>query len=158
MIQLSFNSQLHCSRQTAWDWITSVEGISRELHPLIRMSVPGNIHNLADVKVQPGTRLFRSYLFLFGVLPMDFSDLTLVDFNPLCSFKEQSPMGSMKLWIHERFLVDATDGSGDIILSDRLTFQPRFASGFVAWFVNKLFTHRHEVLRRTFLKPAITMV
>ena len=153
MIQLSFDSQLHCSRETAWAWITSVEGISQELHPLVRMSAPANIHNLADVKVQPGTRLFRSYLFLFGILPMDYSDLTLVDFDPLHSFKEQSPMGSMKLWIHERFLVDAADGSGDIILSDRLTFQPRFATGIVSWFTNKLFHHRHQVLRRAFPKP-----
>ena len=152
MIQLKFETQLHCSRQTAWDWITSVEGISQEMHPLVRMSAPAHIHNLADVNVQLGARLFRSYIFLFGIVPIDYSDLTLVDFDPPNSFKEQSPMGSMEIWRHERFLVDAVDGSGDIILKDELAFQPRFAAGLVTWFTKKLFQHRHQVLRQAFSK------
>jgi len=50
-----------------------------EMRPWMRMTVPRQIHNLADVALEPGRRWFRSYILLFGIVPIDYSDLTLLE-------------------------------------------------------------------------------
>jgi hypothetical protein len=70
-------------------------------------------------------------------------------------FVEESPMGSMRLWRHERRIVDAPDPDA-VVLSDRLTFEPRVARGLVRWFIRYAFTHRHAVLRAHFPPPSAT--
>lgn len=35
-------------------------------------------------------------------MPIDYSDLTLISLTPGVGFLEQSNMGSMKIWLHER--------------------------------------------------------
>ena len=87
------------------------------------------------------------WLLLFGLIPVDRSDLTLMEIEPGRRFLEQSPMLGMKLWRHERIIVPV---SGGATVTDRLEFAPRFASGLVCWFVRLFFNHRHAVLRRRF--------
>jgi ligand-binding SRPBCC domain-containing protein len=146
-VELVFESRLHASTEAVWQWITSVRGISAEMWPYLRMTVPPGVHSLGDVSTQPGQRLFRSRVFLFGFLPIDYSDLTLLELTPSEGFVEQSPMGSMDLWRHERRIRVDPDGRG-VILSDHLTFEPRWARTIVAWFIHRVFKHRHAVLRR----------
>jgi hypothetical protein len=62
-------------------------------------------------------------------------------------FVEQSPILSMSLWRHERTL-EAEGGAA--ILTDRLTFAPRFGRALGAWFIRTVFGHRHAVLRQAF--------
>ena len=69
--------------------------------PFFRMTVPKGVVSLNDVDIQLGVRMFRSYVFLFGVLLIDYSDMTLLELDIGEGFTEQSPMGSMKLWRHE---------------------------------------------------------
>lgn len=145
MPTLSFSSQLQASPQTAWQWITSVKGITREIMPLMRMSFPRGVSSLTDLMIEPGRPLFRSILYLGGLLPMDGSLLTLLELRPGEGFVEQSPMLSMKLWRHERSITPTNEGC---TVTDVLTFEPRFATPLVGWFVRQLFTHRHQVLRR----------
>ena len=149
-VTLQFESQLFASRERVWEWITSTAGISAELWPFFRMTVPRHVRSLADVELTPGTRLFRSYIFLFGVLPIDYSDLTLIELERGRGFVEQSPVGSMKLWRHERRIIDDSPGAETVRLVDRLTFEPRFARGLVQWFIRRTFEHRHAVLRQHF--------
>ena len=146
-VDLFFESRLAAPAETVWQWITSLQGISAEMWPYFRMTVPPKVTNLADITVQPGERLFRSRVFLFGFLPIDYSDLTLVELTPGEGFVEQSPMGSMNLWRHERRVRPAPDGRG-VILSDHLTFEPRWLRSVVTWFIRRVFQHRHEVLRQ----------
>jgi hypothetical protein len=127
--------------------MTSAEGISRELWPLMKMTIPANLRTLGDVPLEPGKPLFRSWVLLFGVLPIDRSDLTLLELTEPRGFVEQSPMLSMKLWRHERWL---EEHGARTILVDRLTFEPRFAGALVRWFIRTVFTHRHAVLRKHF--------
>jgi len=88
-------------------------------------------------------------VFLFGIVPIDYSDLTLLELTPGNGFVEQSPMGSMKLWRHERRI--QTAHPGDVVtVTDRLTFEPGWASALVVRFIKKVFEHRHDVLRRHF--------
>lgn len=146
-ISIRFESKLRAPTERVWEWITSVEGISAEMRPFFRMTTPKQMQSLADVRVQSGTRMFRSYVFLFGFLPIDYSDMTLVQLNPGVGFVEQSPMGSMKLWRHERYIASCDSEPEAVLLVDQLTFQPRMASGLVGWFIRRVFTHRHKVLR-----------
>jgi ligand-binding SRPBCC domain-containing protein len=142
---LTFRSELRASPARAWNWITSVEGISRELWPILKMTVPRHLRTLGDTPVEPGQPLFRSWVLLFGVLPIDRSDLTLLELHDGTGFVEQSPMLSMRLWRHERIL--EPHGAGTL-LTDTLTFTPRFARALTRWFIQTVFTHRHAVLRR----------
>ena len=144
-VVLTFRSELRASSDQVWSWITSVDGISRELWPILRMTTPRGLRSLRDVRIEPGRRLFRSWVLLFGILPIDRSDLTLLRLDDGSGFVEQSPMLSMRLWRHERWLEPSGDGTA---LTDRLTFVPRLATAVTRWFIVTVFAHRHAVLRR----------
>ena len=144
-ITLCYESRLRAPQARIWTWITSVDGISRELRPWLRMTAPRRVRSLEDVQVRPGERLFRSYVFLFGVLPIDYSDMTLLELEPGRGFVEQSPMASMALWRHERHILPGEEGAWRLV--DRLTFRPRLAAPLTRWFIQRVFTHRHRVLR-----------
>lgn len=146
-ISLRFESKLYAPAERVWEWITSVKGISAEMWPFFRMTAPKSIRSLNDVQIEPGVRMFRSYVFLFGVFPIDYSDMTLLELKAGKGFIEQSPMGSMELWRHERRIVPYLSDPGAVLLVDQLTFRPRMAKRLVGWFIRRVFTHRHEVLR-----------
>lgn len=143
--KLEFRSTLLASPADAWNWITSVKGISAELWPILRMSTPRGIKGLAEFRFEPGKPLFRSQIYLFGLLPVDYSYLTLLELKEGVGFVEQSPMGSMRLWRHERQIQRAGQGC---TITDVLTFEPRFGGALSKWVVECLFAHRHAVLRR----------
>lgn len=145
--ELTFQSTVSAPRERVWEWITSVDGISRELWPILRMTVPRHIATLRDVHVEPGKALFSSWVLLFGVLPIDRSHLTLIRLEANRGFLEQSPMLSMRLWRHERTL---EPDAGGTIVTDHLTVEPRLATPLIRWFVRTIFTHRHAVLQRHF--------
>lgn len=148
MFTLTFESKLTKSREEIWTWITSTKGISAEMWPLLRMTFPKHNHNLVDIEVIPGARLFRSYLFLFTVLPIDFLDLTLLELRDKQGFVEQSTMGLIKSWRHERFIESRSSENEDLFIVDRLSFEPRFGGVIVKWIIKILFKHRHKVLRK----------
>jgi ligand-binding SRPBCC domain-containing protein len=144
--KLEFSSELSVSTEQAWQWATSIEGIQRELMPVIRMSFPKAVEDLSQIDVKPGERLFRSWILLGGFLPFDYSDLTFVELIPGLRFVEESPVGSMKYWRHERHLEATPTGTR---ISDRLSFEPRFPPrGVTVGFIRLLFTHRHRQLRK----------
>ena len=146
-ISLKFESKLSASHERVWKWITSFDEISAEMWPFFRMTAPKQIRSIEDVCVKLGTPLFRSYVFLFGFLPIDYSDITLIELQRGQGFVEQSHMGSMKLWRHERRILSDPAEPSAVLLVDKLTFQPRFATGVVSWFIRRVFEHRHAVLR-----------
>jgi ligand-binding SRPBCC domain-containing protein len=146
-VELTFTSDLASPPDRVWSWITSMRGISQELAPILKMTAPKRITDIGDVKVQPGQRLFRSWVLLFGILPIDRSDLTLLRLEAGKGFLEQSPMLSMSLWRHERQLEASGDGTR---LTDRLSFEPRFATFVTRWFIRAVFNHRHRVLQQHF--------
>lgn len=150
VISLRFESKLQAPRERVWEWITSIRGISAEMWPFFRMTAPKGVSSLNDVQIKPGVRMFRSYVFLFGILPIDYSDMTLLELDVGQGFTEQSPMGSMKLWRHERRIVPCPSDPNAVLLVDQLTFQPRMARRLVGWFIRRVFVHRHEVLKTNF--------
>jgi ligand-binding SRPBCC domain-containing protein len=150
MISLKFESKLSVPRERIWDWITSKQGIATELWPYLRMSVPKGLRSIVDVDVKPGTPLFRSRVWLFGIVPIDRMDLTLIELDRGHGFVEQSPTQSMSLWRHERRILQHPVEPSAVVLVDRLTFCPRRAGSLVGWFLKRVFEHRHAVLRARF--------
>jgi ligand-binding SRPBCC domain-containing protein len=149
-LTLHFESQLFTSPERVWEWITSLEGIKEEMWPFFRMTFPKGVRSINDIKIEPGICIFRSYIFLFGILPIDYSDMTLITLDRGKGFIEQSPMGSMELWRHERNIMPHYSESKAVILIDQLTFRPRIATRFVGWFIRQVFIHRHNVLKKNF--------
>lgn len=142
---LSFESTLAASPEKVWAWITSFDGISKEMAPILQMSAPKGMRDIASIPFESGIPMFRSWIRLGNVLPIDFSDLTLLSLTPGEGFIEQSRMGSMRLWRHERTI--SPHGSGCRI-TDTLTIEPRFGGRLAVAFVRKFFTHRHKMLRK----------
>lgn len=150
VISLNFESKLYAPAERVWGWIISVKGISAEMWPFFRMTKPKGIQSLQDLQISPGVRMFRSYVFLFGFLPIDYSDMTLIELKKGQGFIEQSPMGSMRLWRHERHIVPSPEDSRAVLLIDDLTFSPRVAKRLIGRFIRRVFIHRHEVIRKNF--------
>lgn len=144
-VRLHFDTPVRATPEQAWTWISSLAGIRREMAPYLAMTAPAGLVSLSGLALTPGQPLFRSWILLFGILPVDRSDLTLIHVDAGAGFVEQSPMGSMRLWRHERRIV--ARGSGCRIV-DALTFQPKFAAPVVARLVGALFSHRHRMLVR----------
>ena len=149
-VELTFRSELSAPRDRVWAWVTSMEGISRELWPILRMTAPHGVKSIGDVPIEPGNPLFRSWILLFGIIPIDRSDLTLLSLDVGQRFVEQSPLLSMSLWRHVRTLEAAGERT---VLTDQLTFRPRTATALIRWFIETVFSHRHAVLRRHFGRP-----
>lgn len=143
-----FESRLRASREQIWEWITSIEGISKEMWPYLKMTTPPGVTSLKDIELRPGERMFRSTILLAGFLPIDTSDLTLLELDEGGGFLEQSPMSSMELWRHERRILSDDENPGTLLLVDHLTFRPRRMTRLTRWFIRRVFTHRHAVLRR----------
>ncbi|MCS0615919.1 hypothetical protein NX783_24605 [Massilia kyonggiensis] len=122
MITLRFESELAAAPDTVWRRVTSVDGIDDEMTPLLRMTFPRGMRELPSEGVVAGQRLCRSWLLLLRVLPIDRSDLTLVELEPGRRFLERSPMLSMAFWQHERIVAPSARGTTVV---DNLTFRPR---------------------------------
>ena len=142
---LKFSTQVAVSAPEAWTWITSFAGITKEMAPYMRMSTPKGVTDLSSVVVEPGKPMFRSWILLFGLIPFDYSDLTLLRLDDGVGFLEQSPMGTMRLWRHERQITPNDPGS---IIMDELTFEPRIVGPISQRIVRAFFEHRHRNLAR----------
>lgn len=154
-VTFSIETQLSCSVAAAWAHAASVRGVRAELAPVLSMTFPPGVETLDGQSVPLGRRLCRSWLLLFGILPVEFDDLTIMELEPERRFLERSQMASLRVWCHERLV---TDVGGRARVKDRLAAEPR--SGvppeLVALLVQALFRHRHRRLRALF-GPAETL-
>ena len=147
----SISSILPADVDSVWAHCSSMKGVSRELWPLIRMTYPEHAESLIPEVLVPGRPLFRSTLLLAGLVPIDWSDLTLVELDPGRRFLERSTMATQRIWEHERLLEPMTQGTR---ITDRLRWQGRFpaATGMFGLAVPILFRWRHRRLRQIFAK------
>jgi hypothetical protein len=136
-----------------WARATSEEGINHELRPILRMTMPAGLRGKTIADVQVGVPLGRSWILLFGLIPVDYDDLKLAELGPGNRFLERSSMLSMRVWQHERS-VEQVDAASCRV-TDRLSFELRRP---MAWIpgsarlaravVAALFRHRHRRLMR----------
>ena len=147
--RFDISTRLAATPADVWADCTSVQGVARELSPWFRMTFPRGIEDLTPPNVELGKRLFRSWMLLFGVLPVDFDDVTFVELEPGHRFVERSTMASQRVWLHER-IVEPCDG--DTLITDRLEWEGRLpgAELVFAAVVPRLFGWRHRQLKRNF--------
>jgi hypothetical protein len=129
--------------------ITTPAGINDEFRPFLRMTFPADVDQLTPETAPVGKRLFRSWILLLGVLPVDYDDITLVSIEPGRGFHERSAMGSQRVWEHERTIVAEGEGCR---VTDRVSFEPRLpgTAGLTLVLARRVFVHRHRRLRRAF--------
>jgi hypothetical protein len=151
--EMTLSSELEIDAGTLWARITDPAGINDELRPLMRMTVPAGAENFGLDEPAPG-HIGRSWLLIFGFLPFDYDDLTIVRIEPGRGFLECSSMLSMRLWEHERTLVPAGDGRCRI--TDRVAWEPRLPlpGALFRPLVQAIFRHRHRRLRLRFAPDA----
>jgi hypothetical protein len=144
-------TRLGAPAATVWARAVTPEGINDELRPILRMTMPRAYRGKTIDDVEVGEPLGRSWIFLFGVLPVDCDDLMLAELEPGRRFRERSTMLSMSLWQHEREVVPV--GEGECEVTDRLMFTLRPPMAWVPGMkrlaiatVRRLFAHRHRRL------------
>ena len=147
---LYFESNVKASPEQAWAWTTSVAGILTELSPLARMTVPPGVTSILDLDIELGKPLMRTWVLLFGVLPIDRIDTTLIELHEGRGFVEESPTLSLRYWRHERSIEAVPGGSR---ITDHLTFEPYVGGALVKGLLSWLFRHRHRVLCRELGAP-----
>ena len=153
-VQLSFTTQVPASVADVWTWSTSIRGIKLEMWPILKMTFPKGMTGI-DKDTTLKKPLCRCQFLLLGLVPIDMSKLTFVEFDPGHRFVEQSPLLSMRSWRHERIVTPSANGAPGTVVTDELEFTPRFGAPVVRFFVKKFFEHRHGVLARTFARRAL---
>jgi hypothetical protein len=146
--EITLASELTAEASTVWERIIDPAGINDELRPLMRMTVPRGADDFAlDGERAPG-RIGRSWVFLFGFIPLDYDDLDVVRVEPGRGFLERSSMLSQRLWEHERTLTPC--GAGRCRVTDRVAWEPRppLPGAVLRPLVLAIFRHRHRRLRR----------
>ncbi len=148
--EITVSSHLDATPVQVWDRVITPEGIRDEMHPYLRMTLPAGVERLDPESIELGKKIGRSWILLFGLLPFDYDDITLVRLEPERGFLERSQMLSQRVWEHERTI--EPNAEGGCTITDRVTWQPRFGlpgrplRPAIAWF----FSHRHRRLRRYF--------
>ncbi|MCF4166219.1 hypothetical protein L2U69_11235 [Zavarzinia compransoris] len=145
---VTVSSVVAAPRAAVWAHVSTFEGVNDELGPLVRMSHPATTAVL-DESLPLDRPLFRSWLLLFGVLPVDYDHIGFAHIAAGSGFAERSTMGSLKVWHHDRRLEDVPGGTR---VTDRLAFAPRLpgTAGVARRIVGALFRHRHRRLARRF--------
>lgn len=142
-------SELAAKPETVWQRVVTPAGINDEVLPLMRMTMPRHLRGAMIDQLPLRQRVGRSWLLLFGVIPVDYDDLALAEVEPGRRFLEQSTMLTQSRWSHERILEPHDDGSR---VTDRLSWEGRTKAFEMLYgvAVPVLFRHRHRRLRKRF--------
>ena len=148
MRTFTVESRLRADRETVWRHATRPSELGDEFWPFLRMTFPAEVEVLGE-SVPLGERIGRSWMLLFGLLPVEYDDLTLVEVEPGHRFLEQSTMLSQRRWEHERTIVDDGDGCR---VTDRIEFEAKvpFLEPIYAPVFRATFAWRHHRLRKRF--------
>jgi hypothetical protein len=145
--EVEISSELKAGAEAVWARAIDPAGINDELRPLMRMTVPAGAEDFGLDDPEPG-HIGRSWILLFGFIPFDYDDITIVRVEPGRGFLERSSMLSMRLWEHERTLEPL--GQGRCQVTDRLAWEPRLPlpGAWLRPLIRFFFRHRHKRLRR----------
>jgi ligand-binding SRPBCC domain-containing protein len=145
----TMSSHLAGSAERVWTHASDFQELNREFWPLLRMTYPAGKARMTPESFPLGTVAFRSWMLLFGVLPVEYDDITLVELVPGQHFSEVSRMLAIREWRHRRGVT--TEGAG-CLLQDDIAFTPRWRlmGPFQVWLFRLVFKKRHRALRRLF--------
>ena len=147
--EIEIQSDLIQSLEYVWDSINTFNFVNYELSPIMKMTTPNEFRNKKLEEFPINTTVFRSWILLFGVIPIDYSDVRLVYVKRTIGFEERSEMFSSKEWNHRRTLISTKYGCR---LVDRIRFNPRnqIVGIFIFVLIKILFFNRHKRLRKKF--------
>jgi ligand-binding SRPBCC domain-containing protein len=156
MRRFEVSSELDASIEEVWAHATSPTGVNYEMAPWLRMTFPRNTRDLTEAW-EPGRTLFRSWLLLGGVLPLEYDDVAFAAVEPPRRFQECSVLLSQRRWEHERLVEPVAPdrrGARKCRVTDRLAFEPRIAvlGAIYEAIFREVFAHRHRRLRKRFGK------
>jgi ligand-binding SRPBCC domain-containing protein len=143
-------SVLEAEPEAVWARVTTPEGINAELMPLMRMTVPPGLTPLDPNTIELGKPIGRSWILLFGLLPIDCDEIRLVELSPPRGFVERGRLLSQRYWRHER-TIEPLEGGGCVI-TDRVAWRPRLPvpATILTPLFRAIFRHRHRRLRDHF--------
>jgi hypothetical protein len=150
MREFSFSSELCVHPETLWAHARTLEGVNAELWPLVRMTSPESFDGKTLEDAEPGKPLFRSWILLFGFIPIDYDDICIQELFPAHGgFLEESTMLTQRRWSHRRTIEAAPVGCR---VTDKVGFVPRVPfTAWLFWLPFRLaFWNRHRNLRRMF--------
>lgn len=136
-----------------WAAVSTMDGVNAELRPFVRMTHPADLQSLADVEVEPGEVILRSWLLAGGVVPFDRHALAFERLVDGEGFDEESTSWLQRRWRHERRVID--HGDGTCTVTDHLVVEPRLGilRPVAHRTVRFLFDHRHRRLAARFGTP-----
>jgi len=143
---VAVSTELDAGTEAVWARAIDPAGINDELRPLMRMTVPAGAADFGLDDPEPG-HIGRSWILLFGFIPFDYDDITVVRVEPGRGFLERSSMLSMRLWEHQRTLEAL--GEDRCRITDRLAWEPRLPlpGALLRPLIRFFFNHRHKRLR-----------
>ena len=68
-VEFTFESEVTASSADAWGWITSLKGISAEMWPYLRMTVPPGAESIKDLEITPRQNAFSQQNIFIRVSP-----------------------------------------------------------------------------------------
>jgi len=77
--EFEVSSLIPAPPERVWERIITPAGINHELRPWMTMTVPRGIKRLDPESVELGRPLGRSWVLLFGLLPFEYADITLIE-------------------------------------------------------------------------------
>mgnify|MGYP001461501791 CR=1 FL=1 len=151
MIKLSFESQLSVEKKVLIEHAFSMRGVNAELFPWMRLTYPKGPDALKENIKPPGRFLFKSWFLFLCFIPIDYNSFFFKFISQEGHFHESSSSLTHKNWCHIRKISVSEGGS---LLQDELEITPRvkMLSPLIRFFAQRLFLHRHNILRKKFNK------
>ena len=145
---IEVSTRLDAGPDEVWARIATPEGINDELRPWMRMTAPGGGELNLDT-IEAGEGIGRSWVLLFGLIPIDYDDITIVELDRGRGFVERSTMLSQRAWEHIRTIRPDDGGS---VVTDAISWEPRLpiSAGALRPLFRTIFGHRHRRLVRHF--------
>lgn len=142
------SSALAISAHRFWTDSTLAD-VNAELAPWVRMTAP-KAWRRKPLRLWPcGKPLFRSWILLFGLVPVDIHQFYMKAMHLQGGFDEQSTSLTNRYWHHTRVVAPRDDGC-------QVTDEVRFASRLpllgelLLPIYHGIFRSRHRVLRRKY--------
>lgn len=123
MLHFSISSFVKTPREVVWSRVSQISGVNDEFYPILKMTCPDPYMKLSPAHIT-GKPIFRSWLLLFSIVPIEYDLIQIVACENGVGFTEKSSMALMSEWNHQRILTSTARGTR---ITDILSFRPRRA-------------------------------
>jgi ligand-binding SRPBCC domain-containing protein len=151
MLEFTIQSKLNAAPDKLWDNL-SMDAVNQELWPLVKMTVPEAWRHRPIARWETGRLLLKSWILLFGFIPVDRHSFYLAEIQSGIKFRERSYSWMNREWNHTRTI--AKTGPGCIV-TDHIEVAGRIPllTRFLFPVYKHIFRHRHRRLLQKFANP-----